>query len=101
MSGLFEDAPSRFIKNAATDELRTLAAKAVATTPYFWFIFNEAPLYDRFNWAIHHATDELGIERYEDVPSKLVPFNQHILTSLEHGLGGWTNSRWGAYSPPI
>ena len=71
--------------------------------PYFWFIYNDAPPYGKFNWAISHATDEQLKEYggYIGLPTALIPFNQYIYESLGNGLSGWSNGRVGGYIPPI
>lgn len=102
-AGLFERAPKKYVANAHTESLRDAAAAVPATMPYFWFIHNEAPPYDKFNWAVHHATDA-QLETYggyQGLPSGLIPFNQHIYSSLGSSLAGWNNIRVGDYAPPI
>jgi hypothetical protein len=71
--------------------------------PYFWFIYNDAPPYDKFTWAVSHGTDE-QLKKYGGyigLPSDLIPFNQHIYSTLQSGLMGWSNGRVGAYTPPL
>ncbi|WP_156893738.1 hypothetical protein [Actinokineospora enzanensis] len=103
LATLFESSPKKYIADPATAALRAATSAVPATVPYFWFLFNEAPLYDKFNWAIHHATDEQLKEfgGYAGVPSDLIPFNQHIYESLGQGLGGWSNVRVGQYISPV
>ena len=103
MCALFEGAPDRFVRSAATTDLRRLISEVASTTGYFWLIFNEAPLYDRFNWAVHHTTDDelAQFGGYEGIPTDKIQFNQHILTSLQHGLTSSNNSRVGEYVSPI
>lgn len=103
LMSFFENAPVQFMADPATGQVRTVTDRVPNKIPYFWFIFNEAPLFDRFNWAIHHVTDE-NLERYGNytmVPSDLIAFNQHILSNLEDGLRGWSNVRVGEYKPPF
>jgi hypothetical protein len=102
-ASLFEKAPKKYVENANTEELREVTASVPVTMPYFWFIYNDAPPYDKFNWAASHATDE-QLKKYGGyigLPTALIPFNQHIYTSLEHGLSGWSNGRVGTYLPPV
>lgn len=99
----FEKAPALYMTDHSTADVRAITQSVPALVPYFWFIFNDAPLYDRFNWAIHHVTDE-DLERYGNytqVPSDHIAFNQHILPNLKHGLSGWSNVRVGEYKPPF
>ena len=102
-ASLFEKAPKKYVANANAEELRKVVASVPASMPYFWFIYNEAPSYDKFNWAVHHATNE-QLKKYGGylgLPTALIPFNQHIHSSLSHGLSGWSNTRVGSYEPPI
>ena len=103
LAALFESAPKKYVANPGTANLRALTGAVPKAVPYFWFLFNEAPLHDRFNWAVHHATDEQLQEfgGYAGIPSNLIPFNQHIYNSLSQGLGGWSNARVGHYICPI
>jgi hypothetical protein len=59
--------------------------------PYFWFLFNDPPLYDRFNYCIHRATDEELTEwgGYVNVPRERVPFDQYIYSHLQRTLGDY------------
>lgn len=73
------------------------------TFPYFWFLFNDPPLYDRFNYCSHYATDEelQAWGGYAGVPYDRVPFSQYIYSHLEQALrGGWSN-RCGVYRSPL
>ena len=102
-AALIEHAPSKYVTQAGTDALRTLITRVTADFPYFWFLFNEPPLYDRYNYCIHHATDDelRAWGGYEGVPAERVPFDQHIYSQLQRALGGWSNSRCGVYSSPV
>jgi hypothetical protein len=101
--GVFEAAPSRYIAEAGTSGLRSLTAKVPETIRYFWFVFNEASSYDRFNWAVHYATDEQLAAHggYAGLPSDLIPFTADIFGNIQQALGGWRNERVGPYAPPI
>jgi hypothetical protein len=102
-ANLFEKAPKKYVASGNTEELRKITATVEATMPYFWFIYNDAPPYDKFNWAVSHATDEQlkTYGGYIGLPTTLIPFNQHIYESLQNGLLGWSNGRVGQYVPPI
>ena len=92
-AGLIEGAPAKYISQSGTDELRALTRSVPQRFPYFWFLFNEPPLYDRFNYCAHHATDDELREwgGYAGVPLDLVPFNQHIYSNFQHGLDSCSN----------
>ncbi len=98
---MFEHAPKKFIADPGTDEIRKLIESVTSTIEYFWFIDNEAPLWDRFNHAVHHATDEELAEYggYAGMPTKKVKFESAIFSNFEHRLSGWSNTRVGAYKP--
>jgi hypothetical protein len=102
-AGLIEAAPVKYIGRAGTEELRALTSSVPEKFPYFWFLFNAPPLWDRFNYCIHHATDQ-ELEDwggYTGTPNERVPFDQHIYGHLQSALGGWSNQRCGTYSPPV
>ncbi|MFG2943222.1 hypothetical protein [Streptomyces sp. NPDC048282] len=101
-AGLIEGAPPKYISQAGTENLRELTGSVPEKFPYFWFLFNDPPLYDRFNYCIHHATDEELRDwgGYANVPKERVPFSQHIYGSLQSSLTGWGNARCGNYVPP-
>ncbi len=98
---MFKHAPKKFIADPGTDEMRKLIESVTSTIEYFWFIDNEAPLWDRFNHAVHHATDEELAEYggYAGMPTKKVKFESAIFSNFEHRLSGWSNTRVGAYKP--
>lgn len=99
IAGLFEDADPKYVTNPGTQDLRARIADVEKTIPYFWFLFNAAPAYDRFNWSVHYATDEelKAWGSYRNAPSERIPFNQHIFSNFETGLSGWNNARVGIY----
>jgi hypothetical protein len=103
VAGLVEQAPDRYMADPGTADLRALTARVPAQFPYFWFLFNDPPLYDRFNYCIHHATnDELAAwGSYEHVPYERVPFDQHVYSHFKNTLNGWSNSRCGVYTSPL
>lgn len=92
-----------YFREAGTTELRGLIDGVPRELPYLWFLFNEAPLHDKFEWAGNHATDE-ELERvggYANLPSADIKFNQDIYPNFERGLVGWENRRVGHYQPPF
>jgi hypothetical protein len=103
VASLLENAPSRYIADAGTVEIRNLSRQTPQLFSYFWFIFNEAPLYDKFNYCIHHVSDEelAVLKHYRNVPSERVPFQKYIYGHLQHALGGWSNMRCGEYISPL
>lgn len=102
-ANLIETAPAKYVKEAGTATLRSIIERVPVDFPYFWFLFNDPPLYDRYNWCIHHATDEELAEwgHYSNVPKERVTFDQHVDNHLTHALGGWGNARCGVYASPI
>lgn len=103
ISSLIEAAPPKYVKKAGTEDLRELTRSVPATIEYLWFIYNEAPLYDRFNHAIHHVND-VDLARfggYEGVPSSLIKFNSQIYGTFKRRLDGWSNDRVGKYEPQL
>lgn len=100
---LFETAPSDYISEPGTSDIRAAASQARQRFPYFWFVYNEPTLYDKFDYAVHHVTDE-ELEvwgGYTGVPSERVKFNQHIYGQFSSALQGWSNRRIGVYTSPL
>ncbi|MBV7699576.1 hypothetical protein [Streptomyces sp. TRM70350] len=100
---LLEGAPSKYVADAGTSDLRALIDSVPRSFPYFWFLFNDPPLFDCFNYCVHHASEQNLAEwgHYSNVPKARVPFDQNIYTHLERSLGTCSNSRWGMYYSPI
>lgn len=100
---LIESAPPKYITDPGTAALRQVASRVPSEFPYFWFLFNEAPLYDKFNYASYHVSaDELAsYGHYSKVPSEMVTFDQHIYSHLQRALSGWSNTRCGVYESPL
>lgn len=103
VASFFESAPTKYMADPGTFDLRAATARVPAEFPYFWFLFNDPPLYDRFNYCVHHATDEelAAWGGYANVPLARVPFDQHIYSHLQRALGGYQNSRCGEYRSPL
>jgi hypothetical protein len=103
VADLFEGAPAKYMENPGTTDLRAAAARVPAAFPYFWFLFNDPPLYDRFNYCIHHATDDELAKwgGYANVPPERVPFDQYIYHHLQRALTSWRNIRCGEYRSPL
>lgn len=66
-------------------------------------MFNDPPLYDRYNYGIHHASDDELTEwgGYANVSLDRVPFDQHIYRHLRYALGDWSNQRCGEDQSPL
>jgi hypothetical protein len=99
---LHNTAPKTFIAEPGTEELQRLTTGVTRKYRYFWFLFNEPPLYDKFVHCVNHATDEEleSYGHYANVPSDRIMFNQHIYDQLKQSLNGCSN-RVGTYTPPI
>jgi hypothetical protein len=100
---LFEQAPGKYMADPGTTSLRAATKRVPAEFPYFWFLFNDPPLYDRFLYGIHHASDDELAQwgGYENVPSDHVEFHQYIYSHFKDGLNGWPNHRVGQYRCPL
>lgn len=100
---LHENAPKAYIAEPGTDQLRHLAGEVPKKYGYFWFLFNDPPLYDKFNYCVNHATDEelAAYGHYSNTPNDRIMFNQHIYGHLKDTLDGWSNARAGTYTPPL
>lgn len=100
---LFEQAPDKYITDPGTPGLRAATKRVPTEFPYFWFLFNDPPLYDRFLYCIHHAPDgELAQwGGYENVPPDRVEFHQYIYSHFKDALNGWSNSKVGQYRSPL
>ena len=99
---LFETASAEYVRDPKTQHLRTSVEDVEDTIPYFWFLFNEAPTYDKFNWASHRATDEqlADVAGYEELSTDLIPFQADVYENLRRGLLSWSNGRVGRYQGP-
>lgn len=99
---LFDGAPAKYIAEPSTKAMRELVEYVPERFPYFWFISNRAPLWDRYNHAIHHATDEqLTPGGYVSLSDDGILFEPNIYDHLKSALGGWSNQRVGAYTSPL
>lgn len=98
-----DDAPSKYIANPGTADLHLLINQVPKRFHYFWFLFNEPTLYDKFQHYNTHATEEQTKQwnSYSNTPPELIKFNQHILAQLEGALTTWTGGKAGHYSSPL
>jgi hypothetical protein len=91
----------QYADEAGTQDLRTATALIPERFDYFWFLFNDPPLYDRFNYCIHHATpDKVNVwGGYENVPTDLVSFNKHIYRNFGYALKSQSTNLYRYQSP--
>jgi hypothetical protein len=54
-----------------------------------WFLRNDASDYDKFNWAINHASDGqlAAVASYVDLNTDLIDFNDFIYGKLQECAG--------------
>jgi hypothetical protein len=100
---LFENAPKRYISKPGTEAIRQTAREVRSRFDYFWLIYNEAPLYDRWLFAIHHMSDDelKSCGGAAGVSSDAVSFHQGIYSHFKNALNGWSNRRCGTYISPL
>lgn len=103
VAALIESAPAKYVKEAGTASLREAVDRIPAELSYFWFLFNDPPLYDKFNWCVNHATDKELAKwgGYSGAPNGRIPFTQHVYSQLQQALGGGSNARCGEYVSPL
>lgn len=100
---LHENAPKTYIAEPGTKQLRRLVVDVPKKYAYFWFLFNDPPLYDKYIHCTSQATVEelASYGHYSNAPNDCIMFNQHIYSHLRDALSGWHNTRTGIYTPPI
>jgi hypothetical protein len=103
VAGLLEAAPKRYIREPGTRALRELTATVPAAFPYFWFLYNEAPLYDKYNYCTHHISEQELVElgHYSKVAGDRVPFEKDVYAHLQQALRGQWGGRCGQYVSPL
>ncbi len=103
MINVIKSADSEYIVDPRTNELEAVIAKINSHFNYFWYIFNEASDYDKFNYCVNVMKDKefnaIGRD-YTIANSTDIPFNKEIYGNLQSALGGWSNVRVGKYVPP-
>lgn len=100
-ASLIENASSKYISDAGTTDLRAAVSRVNRDFPYFWFLFNDPPQYDRFMYCTHHVDPE-DVRRwggYSNVPFKTVPFNQHIYDNFQQSLNSAKTTLYTYQSP--
>ena len=100
---LIDRAPSEHIQQPQTERLSGFVEYSYQSIRYFWFIYNEASNYDKYEWAIPHATED-QLEQaggYEGLSSSLITFEAHIFERFSGAFGSWDNLKCGAYRPPL
>lgn len=100
---ILEAAPEKYVTRPATEDLRRETRRAVESIRYFWFVYNEASDFDKYLWAIHHATDQQlqAAGGYQNLKSDLITFDQHVWQRFQQMLTPAMNRRCGTYRPPI
>jgi len=92
-----------YIQGPGTADLRSITTSVYETFPYFWFLFNSPPLWDKFNYAIYHLDDEVlkSYGGYANIPGSVVTFDSDIYGHLVSAIRGGRNARVGTYRSPI
>ncbi|ROO61533.1 hypothetical protein EDC02_3472 [Micromonospora sp. Llam0] len=100
---LLDNAPKRYIANPGTSTLHNLIEATPIGFSYFWFVFNDAPLWDKFKYATYRATNEelTQFGHYSKIPSDRIKFDNDILGHLSDSLGNAYSARCGQYVSPI
>lgn len=103
VADMLDAAPRRYLAEAGTSPIRALLDEVEQRFNYFWFVYNDAPLYDRYIYAINEASDEeLGkVGGYPSLSTDNIKFDAAILEHLRHTLRSWNNLRVGAYRSPL
>ena len=93
-AGRFEQAPAKYITDSGTTSLRAVTGRIPVEFPYFWFLTNDPPLWDRYNHCTYHENeaDVASWGGYEHVPFDQVYFDQHIYSHLKKAYGFWKNA---------
>jgi len=94
--------PSDFLQNINSQEIESLCDAIESRNP-FWFIFNDATNYDKFEQAVNITPAEelnaIGGD-YTKLSNEQVKFERDIMRRFEGSLGGWHNQRVGRYQSP-
>jgi hypothetical protein len=103
VAGFLEAAPKKYVRDAGTGDLRSLTESVPRNFPYFWFLFNPPPLWDKFTYAVHHIDDQelKKFGGYENIPDSVVTFDSDIYQHLRSAITAWINGRVGAYRSPL
>lgn len=103
VADMLESAPSRYLADPGTTEVRKLLAELEGRFDYFWFVFNDAPLFTTAGFAINEASDDelKAAGGYAALATDRIKFDSGVLEHLRHTLSPWGNSRVGHYSPPF
>ena len=98
---MLDNAPPKYISDPGTVPMRALIDSIPNRFGYFWFISNEAPLWDRYTHAGQATDEELEASGgFAGLPSEGIPFDPDIYGHLKRALGGWSNGR-ETYFPPF
>jgi hypothetical protein len=94
-ASFFEHAPKKYVTEPGTAGLRALTARVPSDFPYFWFLSNDPPAWDRYNFFTHHPdrAERNTWGNYEHVPLQRVLFNQHIYDHLKMSYGFWEQNK--------
>ncbi len=89
VAGMLDRAPSYYIEEPGTDEIKALAADARVRFPYLWLVFNDPTNHDKFNhWNYLPEVERRNFQTHHDVPKERVLFNKDIYTNFTRSLGG-------------
>lgn len=91
-----------YFTDSGTSGLRSLVDDVADRFGYFWFVGNQAPLWDRYHHAMLNLSDESLAEYggWWQTPSSEVMFDSDIYANLKRAFTPWFNTRIGQYVPP-
>jgi hypothetical protein len=103
IADMLEAAPSRYIAAPGTDDLRVATAFVRKRLGYFWFLQDEPPLWDRYEYAIREATDQQlrASGGYAGIDAAQVHCEWNAYERLKRALLTSHNQRAGTYPSPL
>lgn len=103
IADMLESAPSRYIADPGTDELRAANAVVRKRFGYFWFLQDDPPWWDRYEYAMREATDaELNTPGgWPNIATTDVHCEWNAYERLKKALQTHHNARVGTYPSPL
>lgn len=103
LAEVLDNAPAENFKDSGSEDIHKVIAAMKQRYPYFWYIFNDAPDYAKFNYCIYQMPrdefDAIGND-YRRVDPSIVAFNKDIYGSFSKSMIQQSTTGAGVYHPP-
>src|SRR5690606_11421715 len=103
LANVLDSAPKKNFKESGSADDHKVIEEIKQRYSYLWYIFNEVPNYERWNYCLHNFDQDsvkaIGSD-YRNIDPSLVTFEKDIFHNFQRVMSVTSNSWAGQYRPP-